>query len=313
MVQVKPKVGEKKKTTVAILDSLNYLFYVSKFFGVVPYSLTDYITKKRLKLSLVGCIWCLFCCVHFIGHHYAITSMTILYQDSQKSIGMLTYVIGLLVVYLSPVMMAIDIFASLFNQKVFITVFDRLMDLDEKLMRENISINFKVITKYSIIFLVINFVTEFFLTILNLFVFDEEISWYSIWFLTTAIPHCVNGIARIWFLILILLVQQRLRSINAYLEDAKNFFQEKKNKRVNNPNYVDLKKDNIFIENVGFLEKEIFTTKNLTFKNLLVGGNEAKWVVEQSTKGNNFGDISHLRPTNQKFIKVMPHDANNGN
>jgi hypothetical protein len=294
---------------VKILESLNYLFYVSKFFGVLPYSLTDYITKKQLKLSLVGCVWCLFSCAHFFGHHYAVTSVTILNKDSGRAISMLTIVIGLMVVYLEPVMMAIDFFASLFNQKSFIAVFDRLMDLDEKLMRENISINFKVITKYSIIFIVINFVSEFFLVTLNLIVFDEEVSWFSIWFYATAIPRCVNGLARTWFVILILLVQQRLRSINAYLEETKRFFQQRKVKRVNNPNYVDLKKDNIFIENVGFLEKEIFTTKNLTFKNLVVG-NEAKW-VEQSTKGN-LGDIL-LRPTKQKFIKVLPHDANNGN
>lgn len=313
MVQVKPVTtfsGDgKKKPSVAILESLNYLFYVSKVVGIVPYSLADYVTKRQLKLSLFGCFWCLITWIQITIQYYILTSQIMESRDSH-AIGMLTRVIGVIIVYMEPAMMLIDVLAALFNQKAFIEVFDRLRDLDEKLKREDVSINYNVMKKYSIIFIVIAAVFEFTLSLLNLIVFGIGLNFsvlFIMWNFVTNLPLFCNSIARTWFIILILLVQQRLRAINSYLEETRRIFYEMKTKRFKNPNFVDLKKDNIFIENAGFLEKEIFTTKNLTFKkNLLGSGNEPRW-VEQSSRSK-FGDIFA-----REVINVTANDANKGN
>lgn len=204
-------------------------------------------------------------------------------------------------------MMAIDVLASLINQKSFSTIFDRLQEIDDKLGKENVLLSYRDIKKYSIIFLVIAFIGEITLAFFNLIVFETDLfSWSSVWWLASAIPLFINGVAKTWFLILILLVQQRLRAINGYLNDIKKTFQEKKMRQVNVTG-SNLKKDNLFIGNIGYLEKEIFSTGNMKIKS----DNAWNWVGNSITT-NKVNDISIFAPKSKGLIEVSPYEDKSG-
>jgi gustatory receptor len=297
---------DKKTIRQPILESLDYLFYVSKVFGVIPYSLSDYITKKQLKLSQFGGIFCILSCIHYATHYHFVNVGTMLEKDEEKSFGTLTTVIGIFIIYMEPLMMAIDVLACLVNQKSLIDVFDRLREIDEKLAKENILLDYGVIRRYSIIFMLIAFVGEITLGISNLFAFQETlVSLMSLWWMISCVPLFINGVAKTHFLILILLIQQRLRAINTYLNDTKQVFFERKIRYLTNNASVEsnLKKDNLFIENIGYLEKEIFSTRNMKIKN----GNAWNW-VDNSSMTNRINDSRIFPQRKTGIINVVPYD-----
>jgi hypothetical protein len=220
----------------------------------------------------------------------------------KDSVGTLTMVIGVFIIYLEPFMMAIDVLASLINQKALLSIFDRLRNIDDKLGKENISLTYGIIRKYSIIFLCIAFVGEVTLGIFNLLVFQTDFfSLYSLWWFLSTIPLFINSVARVWFLVLILLVQQRLRAINEYLNDTKKFFFERKMRHLNAiGSTTHQEKDNLFLENIGYLEREIFSTRNT----MNVKGVNWNWAT------NRVNDSNQFAPNKSRgIINVLPYDG----
>lgn len=294
---------DKKNSRSPILDSLNYLFYVSKVFGMIPYSLAGYVTKRQFKLSQLGNVFCVLSGLHYIIQYHILTESSMLAKDAENSIGTLTTVIGIFIIYMEPLLMAIDVLAGLINQKSLVTIFDRLQEIDDKLGKENILLNYRIITRYSIIFLFIAFVGEVTLALFNLLEFQSDFfSFHSLWWLISCIPLFNNCVAKTWFLILIILVQQRLRAINAYLNETKRIFLEKKMRGVNTVG-SNLKKDNLFMENIGYLEKEIFSTRNMKIKS----GNAWGW-DDKSGMTNKVNDINIFGSKSRGIISVAPYD-----
>lgn len=297
--------GHKKNSQTPILESLSFLFLISKVFGISPYGFSDYFAKKQFKLSQLGNIFCVLSCVQYIVQYHILTSMTTLTKDPESSIGALTTVIGIFIIYLEPLMMAIDVLASLINQKSLIAVFERLREVDDKLGRENILLNYGAIKRYSIIFVTIAFVGEVTLGFFNFFVFqDDLLSWGAIWQFVSCVPLFTNCIAKTWFLILILLVQQRLRAINDYLNDTKKVFFERKHRHVNAVG-SDMKRDNLFIENVGLLEREIFSTRSTKMKS----DRSFNWVGNPIVT-NRVTDVNIFAPKPKGLINVTPFEGN---
>lgn len=296
--------ADKKNIRSPLLESLNYLFYVSKVLGMIPYSLSDYITKKQFKVSQVGSIFCVLSCIHYATHYHFLTTQTMLVESSDPPIGTLATVIGIFIIYLEPLMMAIDVLACLVNQKSLIAIFDRLREIDDKLVEENILLNYRVIRKYSIIFISIAFLGEVTLGVFSLVVFSttELFTFHTVWWFFSCIPLINNCVSKTWFLILILLVQQRLQAINVYLNDTKKVFFERKMRHCNESNS---KKDNLFIENIGYLEKEIFSTRNMKIKS----DNAWNW-VRKSGMTNRVNDINIFAPKTKGIINVAPYDPN---
>jgi hypothetical protein len=299
-----PDSADKKNSRSPILESLNYLFYVSKVFGMIPYSLSDYITKKQFQLSQLGNIFCVLSCAHYVAQYHFLMVDSMLVKDPENTVGTLTTVIGLFIIYMEPLMLIIDVLASLINQKSLVVIFDRLREIDDKLARENILLNYPVIKKYSITFLLIAFTGEVSLGLFNLIVFhDDFLSLNSLWWLLSCVPLFCNAVAKTWFLILIMSVQQRLRAINQYLEETKKTLFERKMRRIN-AGGSNLKKDNLFIENMGYLE-EIYSSRKMKIKS----GNAWDW-VSNSSMTNKVNDINIFTPNSRGIINVAPYDPN---
>ncbi|CRK92636.1 CLUMA_CG006200, isoform A [Clunio marinus] len=295
---------DKKKSRSPIVESLDFLFYLSRLLGVIPYSLSEYVSKKRFELSQFGNIFCLVSMIHFIAHYQFLMGSSIFSGEMNNSSGTLTTVIGIFIIYLEPLMMAVDVLASLINQNRLISIFDRLKRIDDKLVKENISLNYQVIRKYSIIFIAIAAICEISLQAVYLISFDSDpFSWYSLYWFVVTIPTFSNSVAKTWFLVLILLVQQRLRAINDYLNDTKRVLSERKMRNINTIG-SNHRKDNLFMENIEYLEKEFLSTRNAKIKS------DNAWAVN-SGMTNKVNDFNIFGQTKSKsIIKVRPFALN---
>lgn len=67
---------DKPKKQFTLLCSMSALFYVTKFFGVIPFGLGAYYKKKILKLSIIGNIWVVIVTsLSCISSHYETSSL----------------------------------------------------------------------------------------------------------------------------------------------------------------------------------------------------------------------------------------------
>lgn len=152
--------------------------------------------------------------------------------------------------------MIVDILAGLLNQKSLIKVVKRLETIDEKLMKDNITINYRRLQKITtfIVFLVIG--CECTNVFLNYLFFLDTSSLQSLWFLITIIPITTNTIARIWFFILVFSIRERFKAINEFLIKTKESIVDNKRKFISTGITDDTIDGNS--AHLGYLEEEIF-------------------------------------------------------
>lgn len=91
---------EKKR--LHLKSALSFLMYFTIIFGIVPYSGIAYFKHNILKLSVFGNVWAMLNVIHnCVEHHLASTRFIL--SDKQEA-GTLTNIIGLVIMYMEPVM-----------------------------------------------------------------------------------------------------------------------------------------------------------------------------------------------------------------
>lgn len=91
-----------EKQRLHLKSALSCLMYFTIFFGIVPYSGVAYFKHKIIKLSVFGNIWALVNVFHNVLEHHLASTRFIL-RDKQET-GTLTNIIGLVIMYMDPVM-----------------------------------------------------------------------------------------------------------------------------------------------------------------------------------------------------------------
>lgn len=191
-------------------------------------------------------------------------------------------------------MMIVDVFAGLIHQKSLIACLERLEKVEQDLAKENILLDYNKIKRNQSILVAICIIGELSLTVYNYFYFQTDLfEIASLWWFLTGVPLFVNGIAKIWFLVLILMIQQRLQAVNNYLNDTKQLFLDKKLKYSSKHGLKEKGNDEFYFENIGYLEREIFTIKNAKQPSHKEGWDYFKNITNASNKIN---DITILSP-----------------
>lgn len=91
-----------EKQRLHLKSALNFLMYFTILFGIVPFSAVAYFKHKIIKLSMFGNIWALINVFNnVLQHHFASTRFIL--SDKQEA-GTLTNIIGLVIMYMEPVM-----------------------------------------------------------------------------------------------------------------------------------------------------------------------------------------------------------------
>lgn len=71
-------VSDNKKQKTNIMTSINLLFYVSFFMGIIPFSFNEYRKNKILKYSIWGMVYCIITLFYnFVQYHFAISNFLI--------------------------------------------------------------------------------------------------------------------------------------------------------------------------------------------------------------------------------------------
>lgn len=158
-------------------------------------------------------------------------------------------------------MMCVDIMASVVNQNNLISVFERLKIVDEKLEKENIDLPYTKIVKLGRILSGIVFVAELTLTSMNFFMFINEKTWMSLYYYFTGFPMILSSLAKIWFICLIVVVRQRFKAINRYLNETSKLFGAQKKR------YETDVSEMLPEDTTNYLEKDMLFTRTKLMQN----------------------------------------------
>lgn len=193
-------------------------------------------------------------------------------------------------------MLSIDVIGFLINQKSLIVLLERMQRVDDKLLKENIEINYTNTRRLTYILVALITVFEFSLVTYN-FVLFQDGQFQSIWWFVTCIPLFFSSISKVWYIVLVFNVKQKFEAINNHFENTAAFFEELRKKNTKAKQKLsDLEDDSKSvlhdsIEHGGYLQREIYA-KPLFKRNRVQPGS----VISVSAKSNN--DIVQVLPIN---------------
>lgn len=208
-------------------------------------------------------------------------------------------------------MLFIDVIGFLINQKSMIVLIDRMQRVDDKLLKENIEINYGIVRQLTIILVILVAIVEFSLVGYNYYLF-KDVMEQSYWWLITCIPLFFSSISKIWYIILVFNVKQKFDAINDHFEITTTFFEELRKKNTRSKQKLsDLEDDRTGTStglssppstgghqtlNNGYLHKEI--NAKPVFKRL----NK----VQHGVDSNSGGGVGVNKPAARNIIHVLP-------
>lgn len=199
-------------------------------------------------------------------------------------------------------MLTIDVIGFLINQKNLVILLERMQKVDDKLLKENIHIDYRRIKRLTIILILVATIIEIGLLGYNFLLFQQNL-FKSIWWLITFVPLYLSSISKIWFIVLVYNVQQKFTAINEHFENTGLFFEEMKKKNVTvkkskGDNATLMESDlrmtggsNVMVDhNSGYLQKEIYR----------------KRLFKRNSKIQNFDSTISSQIIQNDIVQVLP-------
>lgn len=115
---------------------------------------------------------------------------------------------------MEPAMMAVDIIATIINQKKLIQCIKRMEEIDKKLCAENISINYKQIKNLSYLLIALAMARTITIIVLCVIFFPGDSNNFGAFF-----SVFVSTLSKIWFVIIIYNIHEKFNAINDYLKN----------------------------------------------------------------------------------------------
>lgn len=159
--------------------------------------------------------------------------------------------IGISLMYMEPIMLFVDVAGFLINQKKLMECISTMQELDDKLRKENIIIDYTIIKKITITLFVIISIFESSIVVYN-YVSLQDTIWFA--------PLYVSTVSKVWYVALVYNIKQKFIAINLHFENMQKMFNENK-KKINKSSKMSNDKSD-YHDQIGYLHREIVVKKN---------------------------------------------------
>lgn len=154
-----------------------------------------------------------------------------------------------MLVYMEPMMLAVDVGGLLFNQNRLIACIATMQELDDKLRRENIIVNYRKLRNVTVWLVVLITMFESGIVTFNSVVLGDTM-WFG--------PLYVSTIAKVWYIALVYNIKQKFLAINLHFDEMQRMFSENKKKM----KASQAKSKSWANEQIGYLHREIVVKQN---------------------------------------------------
>ncbi|XP_055311260.1 gustatory receptor for bitter taste 66a isoform X2 [Sitodiplosis mosellana] len=235
------------KSNMNFSEAISYIFYVTKLFGLIPYSLSQYRQHKILVSSYFGNILSIAALGAYVFYYHYVVTQTY-FDGNPFNSGTLTTIIGIFILYMEPIMMTLDMLATLINQRHLVRCIQRLEQVDEKLAKENVQIDYRTLKRLSLILIIVTLFRKFLMMLFGFFVF--ELNVVQLW--SMYVPICVSVLSKIFFVLIVCNIRKKFDAINSYLDElanSLNSLNENNSLNKNNSNEETVGVDNNNVQN----------------------------------------------------------------
>lgn len=158
--------------------------------------------------------------------------------------------IGISLMYMEPIMLVVDVGGFIINQKKMMACMTTMQELDEKLRKENIAIDYRKIRKLTIGLIVTISMFESGIVAYN-YVLLEDTIWFA--------PLYVSTVSKVWYVGLVYNIKQKFVAINLHFENMQRKFNENKRKTMATHATNKMTKEH---DEIGYLHREIVVKQN---------------------------------------------------
>lgn len=131
--------------------------------------------------------------------------------------------------------MALDMIATLINQRHLVRCIHRLELIDEKLEKENIKICYKSLRRLSLILIIVIMFRKYLMILFGFFVF--QLNFFQLWCMF--VPICVSILSKVWFVLFVSNIRKKFEAINAHLNELGESIKAAKKKHFVNLSHSD--------------------------------------------------------------------------
>lgn len=163
-------------------------------------------------------------------------------------------------------MLVVDVIGFILNRKLMIKSLDGLQRVDDKLYRENITLDYRKQKWLTTFIIVLVTVCEATLNYFNLFLFRDTLirgTWYMAILTTTflMVPLYLTTVSKVWYIILVYNVREKLDAMNGHLLNTQKCISDIRAQMNNGPLAKAHKTKDDFVDLAGYLHKEIGLVK----------------------------------------------------
>lgn len=185
--------------------------------------------------------------------------------------------------YMEPIMLVVDVAGFIINQNKLMECINTMQDLDDKLQKENIKIDYSKIRKLTIVLIAIITILESGIVAYN-YVLLEDTLWFA--------PIYVSTVSKVWYVALVFNIKQKFVAINLHFENMQKIFNENKRqikitKALNQVTKNALANGEGDQHHIGYLHREILVKRSKPNQKVLV--TKQKRDIIQVIPGENYG------------------------
>lgn len=115
-------------------------------------------------------------------------------------------------------MMAVDMLATLINQRHLVRCFKNLERIDDKLAIEGVEINYKPLERMSLVLIMVTIFRNILMILFGYFAFQSNLFRLC----TIYVPICVSVLSKIYFVLIVCNIRMKFDAINLYLDELAN-------------------------------------------------------------------------------------------
>lgn len=108
--------------------------------------------------------------------------------------------------------------ATLINQRHLVQCIHRLEQVDEKLAKENVQIDYRSLKRLSLVLIIVTLFRKLLMILFGFFVFELNI--LQLW--SMYVPICVSVLSKIYFVLIVCNIRKKFDAINSYLDELAN-------------------------------------------------------------------------------------------
>ncbi|XP_037881499.1 gustatory receptor for bitter taste 66a [Glossina fuscipes] len=214
---------QHQQSCSCVLLHFTLIYYLCKFLGIYPQSVSAYRNKHALEASKSGSILVIIVMIWItVCYNIFILSQSDGNDQREADRNALNFVISIFLTQIKIILMATDQLSSICNQGRLGEFYDRLYSIDSRLIKAGCVLNNGSLAWHCYVMVAMTFLLEIIITLLTYAYLHNYTQWVLVvMWIFSCLPTLYDSLDKIWFTTTLHALRQRLSALNRTLTNLK--------------------------------------------------------------------------------------------